>query len=185
MSDLIKEGVNKRTKERKLLESLFVWSLDGEKDKVPGISEFALGEVVNSVVEYIGGEGEGVLYRRNISEQDFRDKLFKYLVSELENHKDILVPEIEERLVLMTKPFSDSCPPDRPVRMTSLEEYYIEESFCNWFATSRGPLPEGMIERVKSRDYSPQYLNDVKGIGKAMRSFIEDDLEFISETYSW
>ena len=47
MSDLIKEGVNKRTKERKLLESLFVWSLDGEKDKVPGISEIALGEVVN------------------------------------------------------------------------------------------------------------------------------------------
>ena len=177
---------------RRLLEALLVSSTSEVSFRLPTIKDFILSEVVNGTIEYVGGNAGRIRYRRPEEVPNglrFEREIFKYFESDLEAHSEgRLDPKVEDAVRELSRPCLERSPPDRPLVSTELYDQFMGGT--GLFPTimpSRFSLPqESLISAARFIPSLPDLEREnVEGIGKAMRKYIDDDLKFIRETYHY
>ncbi len=177
-----------------LLEAVIVLS---QAEKIPAQNEFVLSELVNGTIEYIGGDAGKIDF------QSFRDEirrlgnvvdpfevdpfelvLSNYLNSEIRAHPEATIsPKVRDSLVQLCRfrPFSKSHNTEFYVILSSMRgcnyPLSIESSFL---------LPYQSVKKVQNEiipTLPETDKKDIEGIGKAMRKYIERDLEYIRKAY--
>ena len=179
---------------KRFLEALLVSSLSENNFRLPTIEEFILSEVVNGTIEYVGGDAGQVDYQGSrLDRSTFEGRLHKYFESEMEAHsKGKLNPKIREAInKLCGCYYVDPTGPDRPYPHTELYDHFrgpFGGGICQVIGRSTFSLPHDTFikvqEKVLSSLSSPEKKNII-GIGKAMRKYVNRDLEFIGKTYNW
>jgi len=178
---------------RNLLEALLVSSVSKESFRLPTIKEFILNEVVNGTIEYIGGNAGQIDYKKfRFDRNTFEIELERYFEAEMKAYsKEKLNPKVNKAITKLCKHyFVYPTGPDRPYPHTELYTHFngFGAGICPVIMESSFSLPQDTIIRVQ-RKVLPALSNpekkDIEGIGKAMRKYIDRDLEFIERTYHW
>jgi hypothetical protein len=176
---------------RKILEAILVSAIEEEALKLPTLGQFAISELVNGVIDYVGGNSRKILYkdfrmfpRSNHSlDKEFVDELFKYFKEEVTPSRGKIDPKVKGILHFLVLPRS----------MTGDTIFYFNfESgvggICPMVTTSTFSLPYTIVFKVKN-DILPSLSRtereSVEGIGKSMRSYIKEDLEYINKNFHW
>ncbi len=179
------------TYRKNLLKAILLSSVSEKNCKFPTIEGFILCELVNGVIEYIGGNAGLASYQSFPSRECALDELYTYLRQEIDNKETGLAPKVKEALLSMCEPYWASdwdgshantqlydfiCGVgDRGIRKVSR----MEETFT---------LSQGITIKLEKEFFpklSGQEKKDIQGIGKAMRKYIDKDLEYIAHTYYW
>jgi len=179
---------------RHLLEALLVSSVSEDRFRLPTIEEFILSEVVNGTIEYIGGNVGQIDYQKfRFDRNSFERELNKYFEAEMRAHsKGKLNPKFKKAVTKLCEHYYvNPTGPDRPYPYTELYAHFKGfggGGICPVIMQSSFSLPQETIIRVQ-REVLPELSNpekrDVEGISKAMRKYIDRDLEFIGKTYHW
>ncbi len=175
-----------------ILEAILVSSITEERYELPTIQEFVLSELVNGTIEYIGGDPGKVNYQR-FRQGTFERCLWGYYEEEIKLYsKGKLNPKIREAITKMVNyDIVDPSGPDRPYPKTELYTFFkgsMGGGICGVIMKSTFSLPQEITDKVK-REIIPTLSNTerktVEGIGKSMRKYIDEDLEFIKGRYRW
>lgn len=189
MADFRKEEEELRYRER-ILEALLVSSLTEDNSRLPTIPEYILSEVVNGTIEYVGGNAGRINFLKyNHNRNAYENELIKYFKDEMSKAKGEISQKIKESIQKMTdchwvyvpEPF-DNYP------TCELYVFFNYGEICPPHFKSSFSLPHEVVVRAQ-RELLPflskDERRDVKGIGKAMRKYIDEDLEYIKEHYFW
>jgi len=166
-----------------VLEGVLVSSLSNDNLKLPSIERFILSEIVNGTVDFVGGEGGKVNYQ----DQDvlrehspFLRLAWKYLVDEVGKSRDKLDPKVKGALFKLVRPF-DANPSNN----------LLYNIFPDFTGTGRASIFSPDLDqyfRIKKKvipSFSDSERWSVGGVGRAMRNYIEEDLEYIKRIYKW
>lgn len=176
-----------------ILEAILVSSIDGNRNKFPAITKHILSELKNGTIKYIGGNAGRLTYTNSRIEPENLEKYFyKYLKSALDcNSNQELNPKIKEALEELCKPYRiEPTGPDRPFLSIELYDHLgltgnqISDIIIDRTFTI---LPE-IIKKVEEKtlpNLTESEIKDITGIGKSMRKYIEEDLDFIKNIYCY
>jgi hypothetical protein len=178
---------------RNILESILVSSTTNEQMRFPTIKQFILSEVVNGTIAYTGGNAGQFYYRKPKSSEDgFEYGIWNYLKSETKKSKVKLSPTIGEAInkLCEMRIVPAEGPMGRSYADTELYNQFKDEwgSICEVDRYSSFSLPQETVVCVQKKflpKLSIPEITDIMGIGKAMRPFIEKDLEFVKKQYHW
>ena len=179
---------------RNVLEALLVSSITNESFKFPTIQEFILGEVLDGVIDYIGGTAGKVNFGEFIVDRNiFEKELVSYFNTEMEKYsKEKLSPNIKSAIIgLSNYSYINPAGPERPFPHTELYNHFNGFDIgriCPLTFESSFSLPSKFISQVKKEilpRFSSSEIKDIIGISKHMRKYVEKDLEFIGRNYQW
>jgi len=190
LADFKKEIEEMRYRDR-ILEALLVSSITEDNSRLPTIQEYILSEVVNGTIDYAGGNAGKINYQKFRHDRNkYENELIKYFKEEMSETKGEMSPKIRESIQKMT-----DCHwvyvPEPGDNYPTCELYGCFRGFggiCPVTFHSSFSLPLELVVRVQKEvlpSLSKDERRDVKGIGKAMRKYINDDLEYIREHYHW
>ena len=177
---------------RKTLEALLFCSITDKDFRLPTIEEFILSEVVNGTIEYVNGEAGKIDYQTiRFRAGEFEKEITDYFKEEIAKAKRKLEPKIQEDIEKLIK-YEWVYVQEPGDNYPTCEVY---EHFKGFFGT--GICKAGMEstfslaykDAVKIQEILPSFTEqqrrDIEGIGKAMRKYINKDLEYIKNTYYW
>ncbi len=179
LNDWQKEG----REERAFLRNLVVAS---EIIKWPTPEEFILSELVNGVISYTGGNAGKFKYQDSFLERtSYEDKMYDYLTEELKKPKKELLSDLHAVIERLVKPQQVHCPPDRPYYECNL--YNTWRGICPVLMKSSFSLPYDFVVNTKKeiKTLNKFTRKEIKELGKAMKPFVEEDLEYIRTHYHW
>jgi len=190
-----KEMLEQHEYERSLLEAILYFSKDKEKGYfLPTIQEFVLSEVVNGTIAYVGGNAGLVGYRKkSINHRiSFENDLCNYFKEEMEGAKGKIDTKVKKAILEMTEIKWMYVPePGDNYPTCRLYRYYkgfAGGGICNAVFQSTYYLDSHTISKVEN-EILPKLSNsekrDVEGVGKAMRKFVNGDIEYIKSHYFW
>lgn len=196
--------------EKRILEAILYFSRDDKCGMLlPTIEEFVLSEIVNGTIDYIAGEAGKVLYRQKAinPRASFEKDLYSYFEEKMQKSGDKIDEKIRNALLGMTKPKVVYVPePSDNYIFCRLYHYYKgfagSGGICNVISSSKHYLSHDVMQRVEfilpdapAYDFeglkyatpklSSSEFESVKGIGKAMRKFVNKDIEYIKNHYFW
>ncbi len=180
---------------RNVLEAILVSSLNADGISIPTIEEFVLGELINGTMEYMGLEPLRVDYReymlyRNVFEMEI-SKAFKEQINA--SSQTMIDPNIKSALIKLSDCVFETNGPLYGASL-STELYTHFKGFagiggiCNVMMKSKFELSIDYVEKIK-KDFMDRMSDlereNVFGIGKAMRKYINKDLELIKKVCYW
>ncbi len=180
-----------------LFKSILVSSVSEDKPRLPTIEEFILSEVVNATIEYIGGNAGQIDYQKfkksNVRHTLYEWEINDYLEKEIKAHSEgKLHPRVKESIAKLCERYTVYPYPERPYHRTELYDVFKGPfsggRICQVIMRSSFSLPQETIIEVQKKiipSLSGQEKKDIQGIGKAMRKYIDKDLEYIAHTYYW
>ncbi len=188
MVTTIQKQINETLFQKDILQALLVNSIVDENSKLPTIEQFILSEVVNGTIDYAGGKGGEIRYRRIGHEDAFERLLWKEYEKRIKGIKKKVAPKIESTITNMVKYYYiDPTGPARPYPRTKL--YHCFEAYVERLAYhSTSPLMERQILKVKEEimpSLSESEQKSIIGISEEMRKYVEGDLKFIGKRYHW
>jgi len=178
----LKDEREEKEYKRHLLEAILVASITESSSKTPTIKEFILSEIVNGTIEYIGGRFGKKDYQSHDYNSIFVVDMFKYLNSEMKlRTKRTLDTKVATALkeLCRTHPVN---PGGIDIHYRTVDLYDIFEDICPISPQSTFTPPYEMLIRIQKEflpSLSPAEKNDIEGIGKAMRKYIDNDLAFL------
>ena len=190
-----KDDVEKNEKEwnfrQGLLEAVLVSSTNERNYKLPTIKEFILSELVNGTLDYIGTNAGEVIYSEHRS-STFEHKLFDYFTSKIKGFERKLDRSIRNAITQLATPRRIYPGGPReitggPYVTTILYDHY-DGIVPIGIAQSVFSLPQGVLIKIQNKVlpcFTDGEGENVRGIGKSMRKYIDKDLEFINKTYHW
>jgi len=176
--------------QRGLLKSLLCASINGDNSTLPSMPKYALSEVVNGTVSYLGGSTNGIKCHDFSNDYMFLTVIWQYFQGNVVELGDKLSPKIKDTLLFLIEPSEGG---DSRSGMHLGTEFY-DHFKGNWgggissdAVRSTFQLSFDMVcnNKVLMRgDYfSDEEKRDIIGIGEAMKPFIREDLTYISENY--
>ena len=173
---------------KNFLEAVLVSSITEENSWIPTIKEYVLSEVVNGTIDYIGGHGGKMNYQDRDHISIYELDMYKYLSKELKTRTFVkLHPKIKKVLNnLCTSNLVSPEGPDRPYQTVELYDFFRD--VCPVSGHSIFSPPYDTVIRVQNKIFpalSLEEIEDIEGIGKAMRPHIDKDVEYIKKNYSW
>ncbi|MFZ5955507.1 MAG: hypothetical protein ACOYT4_03705 [Nanoarchaeota archaeon] len=184
---------------RNVLEAILVNSNQENEFKFPTIPQFISEGLANAAIDHFSNKHieSPLLYRENDEkfEESLRDHFIQNLNSELKayfynvesNFSKIL--EVVYKLILPMQATGDH---EKNYLTCELYEFYKGQNghggICNVAYESTFELPKDLIQKVQSEvmpNLDEKEKTDIKKIGKSMRRYIKEDLEFIRQQYSW
>ena len=184
----IRYSLNKSYK-RKLLEAILVSSISEKSFRFPTIKEFILSELVNATIEYIDGNAGKIFYQDFRMRDDFLDEIYNYLEDEIKiSHKEKLSNNIKTAIKELCQPYTVFSGFDKPHYHTELFDIFnIISGDKTVFYTTMFSLPQEVLIRANKElsSFSRPEKNDINGIGKLMRKYIDNDLGYIANHYFW
>ncbi len=179
--------------QKKILESVLVASiLNDSQIRFPKRKELILNELIKGTINYIGGEIPKVSNLDLSEETNYNSRrICRCFETEMES------PDAK---ILLSRNFRNAIgalcygrwhrtgkQPDYDIHFDVgfyplLEKILLEDVNSLGYNPKTFSLPLDFISKVKKQDYpnfSPDVLEDVLGVGKSMRKYIEQDLDFI------
>jgi hypothetical protein len=173
---------------RDLFKSILVSTTTEETSTTPWVREFIFDELVNGTIEYIGGEAGKIRYQDGHPESpNFERSLAKCLREEIEKNPKILPAMLRDYLLTMVD-HTFTNPTCINEGETNCELYGHLAPIPHLYAHSRSRLDSDLIAKVRNEilpSFSEREKKAIVGIGKAMRVFMNKDLEYIAKTYHW
>ena len=173
-----------------LIEAFLVSSMTKDKFMFPTIEQFILSEVANGVIKHIRGDNRNMPHINyqmfELKENEFEKNLVKELMFSIGLFSGIMDSKVEKAITELCAPIWAG-----ESYHTELYEHFKGSAgmgICQTPMKSRFSLPYEVVvraQRIIIPSFSDAERKDVEGIGKAMRPYIEQDLEFIKERYSW
>jgi hypothetical protein len=188
-SDSLKTKVEESEIRMNILEAILVSSVDEKNSMLPNIQEFILSEVINGTIDYIGGTSdENYVKRRNDQKfGGYEKNIYENLEREIEKSEKKLSPKVQKAIFKLCK--NNTISPDGPAaNYTSTDLYEFFRHILPHTFTSKISMPMNLLYHTKHEIYpklSPEEIQDIEGIGKAMRKHIDIDLEYIRAHYHW
>ncbi|MBI4919214.1 hypothetical protein HY837_04740 [archaeon] len=152
----------------------------------PTPEEFILSELVNGVISYTGGNAGKFKYQNVFMDRtSYEYKMYNYFKEELKNSKKELLADLNATIDRLVKPHQVHCPPDRPYDECNI--YSSWKGICPVLMQSSFSLPYDFVINAKKdvRKLDEYTRKEIKSIGKAMKPFVEEDLEYIKSKYHW
>lgn len=179
--------------QKKILESVLVASILNDTEiRFPKRKELILNGLVKGTIDYIGGEIPKISNLDLSEETNYNSrKICRCFETEMDS------PDAK---ILLSKKFRDAIgalcyggwhrtgkQPDYDIHFDVefyplLEKILLEDVSSLGYNPKTFSFPQDFISKVKKQDYptfSPDVLEDVLGVGKSMRKYIEQDLDFI------
>jgi len=187
-----KKEIEETNYRKSILEALLVSSIKEENSRLPTIKQYILSEVINGTIDYVGGEAGKHYYRAEmIFLESYERMISKYFESEIKSTDKKLAPKIKKALEKMVECYVIN--PgwyDRPYTYTDLYNLYKGPfiGICEVSSHSTFSLPYDLVMKVNNKtmpSFSEEERKDIQGIGKAMRKYIDKDIETIEKTYLW
>ena len=177
---------------RNVLDALLVVAAPNG-NRLPTIEEFILSEIVNGAIDYLGGEAGEITYakEKHIG-NSYESKLYAYYHKEIRDAQRKLDVDIGTAMDKLVEAVWHYSPPDDPYYDTDLYLQFMGFAgvggICPVLMESTFSLPYELVSKVRKEimpTFSESEKRDITGIGKAMRKYIEEDLEYIREHYQW
>jgi len=178
-----------------ILEAMLHSSRTEDNLKLPTIKEFILSELVNGTIDYVGGEAGEFNYQKHQDrhmDSSYETRMWDYYNEKTKDMKDRLNPKISKAINEMVKPeWHRPGGPDRPYCSTRLYDLFMGHwgsGICNVIMDSIFTLPYETVLKIENKvmpSLTETEKRDVRGIGKSMARFVDEDLRFINKTYMW
>jgi hypothetical protein len=187
MLDDIAQSMKDSRYGQKVLKALLVAAAPNG-NRLPTIEEFILSEVVNGTIDYVNKKAGEITYVNERMKSDlnsYESKLYAYYHKEIRDTKRKLDANIGKTIDKLVKAVWHHPYPDDPYCDTDLYAHF------NGFASvgqSTFSLPYELVSEVRKEimpTFSESEKRDITGIGKAMRKYVKEDLEYIREHYQW
>lgn len=182
---------DERNYRKNILEAILVSSIQENKNQFPAITKHILSELINGTIDYIGGNPGRLTYANSRIEPENLEKYFyKYLKCDLDCElKQQLNPQIRSTINELSKPYRvDGNGPDKPYLTIELYEHLglTGNQISDKRIGSTFTILPLIIKKVETQilpNLSESEIKDILGIGKAMRKYIQEDLDFIKKHY--
>jgi hypothetical protein len=177
--DILKRSIEEMDYKMVLLEAVLVSSISEENSRIPTVKEFILSELVNGTIEYIGADAGRFTYQNLRDKGNYRWEICKYFKSEFDKHATgKLDPKILNALNSLCKL--------RDFSTTHTEELFRRICPVDMHSIYSPPY-DSVLKMYKQTlpSFTERERENIVGIGKAMRKFIDKDLEYITKNFSW
>ncbi len=180
--------------DRRVLSAILYFSKTEDEFKFPTIKEFILSELANVVIEYITGEKGDVRYQNlRMSEPCFEDKIWESIKQAFEKSDSKLSEAVKDSILRLTElKYSHPTGPDRPYPNPDIYSTFKGFGGCGGICEIIGKSTFSFSEETNRKiekeilpSLSESTKNDCRAIGKIMRGYIQEDLEYIKEHYHW
>lgn len=192
----MRDDVAKRIKDSRyrqtVLEALLVVAAPNG-NRLPTIEEFILSEVVNGTLHYVNKKAGEITYAKEKHVgKSYESKLYAHYHKEMKSAKEKLDADVRTAIDKLVEAVWSYSPPDDSYYDTDL--YWQFKGFagvggiCPVLMESTFSLPCELVSKVRKEimpTFSESEKKDVIGIGKAMRKYVKEDLEYIQKQYWW
>jgi hypothetical protein len=189
-----KKSFEESKQRRRILEAILVKSTNEDSYRLPTIKEFILSEVVNGTIYHTGGKAGKLNYQKFNYPLDerYENRLTEYFNDQMSSAKKPLNPKIDDALKKMTQCHWVYVPePSDNYPTCELYDHFhgfAGGGICPVVMESTFSLPQETVRDVQKNiipSMSKAEKSDVRGIGKAMRRFVDEDLDYIRKHYYW
>jgi len=174
---------------RNLFESFLVCSMQKGRKEFPTIEKFLLSELINGVVTYVGGKVEQVDYwAYYFGDGGLEEKLVKEIFQRemTEERRKKIQPKIMRAIDKMIN-YSYVSPSGLSFDTFPYCEVYGFAGDIFGVPKPISYLTDNVINRADEMltSLKEQERENVYGIGRVMRPFIEQDIDYIKRVYFW
>ena len=198
MEQELKELLEKENNEfeygQGILKSLLYYGSKENNFKLPTIEDFILSEVANGTIDHLTGNGGKIKYKDSSIDGSFSfvHPLWEYFRDEIKASKKKIDPRVKNAIIKMVHYRRiDPSGPDRPYPNTELYDYFKSPwgvGFCHVTMRSTFSLSYEVINDIENKFLpllSEPERRDIEGIGKCLKKYIHEDLEYIKKQYHW
>jgi hypothetical protein len=176
----IQEHVKRTNYQLKILEAIIVSSISDDNSKLPTVKEYIFSELVNGTLEYIAADAGTVTYQDYKWHDDVLLKILKNYNSEMSKHTE---NKLDSKLKdALNKMFACKFINDTP-KVCELFKYICPVDMHSIYSPSYESVMK--VRKDILPELSDKERENVIGIGKAMRKFVDKDVESIKKDYCW
>ncbi|MFA5176351.1 MAG: hypothetical protein WC413_03795 [Candidatus Nanoarchaeia archaeon] len=189
-----RKEMDERDKRRKLFNSIIVSSMTEENSIMPTLEKYVLSEFIDGTISFLGGKARKIAPEESRYDFDnkYAFKLEEYFKKELKKVNKKLPSKLEKDLLIMIHPEIENSGFQASDAHVNCELYEFVRGpggggLFGYCMHSRNSISYDKVMKIKKemKNYNSKTLEIIKGIGKAMRPFMNQDIKSISKTHSW